>query len=354
MSSFTGLLVYSDKPIFRTGRHLFIILTMILLFSWIVYLRDDSGAGYLQAMKGVSLNALFFFGYAYITAYILVPLLLNRKKYFWFFLTFLASGIIISYIKFIFSDIVFYSAIAADISARFRQVELPYLVTNTKDMTFIVALFLIAKYAKDNHYLQMRLRELRDHQLRAEIKLLQHQMDPHVIFNHLNNIYSLAVNNYDRVGDSIRRFHSLLSYYFITGKNRVVDLNAELRAIEDFITLEKFRYGKRLSISYSVAGESKERKIIPFVFFSLVENCFEHGCSIESGSSWIKIDVRIEGRAILFHAANSKPQNILVATSSVDPYTVTKQKLDLLYPGKYLLRIDDRQDRYSVDLKLRI
>ncbi|MFC2090136.1 sensor histidine kinase [Bacteroidota bacterium] len=353
MSNFTGLLVYSDKPIFRIGRHLFLFISMILLFSWIVNLRDENDTGFFQAMEAVSLNALFFFGYAYLTAYVLVPVFIYKKQYLLFTLVFILSGFVISYLKFIFSDYLFYSAIAADLSSRFKLVKVSYLLTNTKDMTFIVSIFLITKFAKDNHYLKQRLRELQDHQMRAEIKLLKNQLDSHVIFNNLNNLYSMAINNYERIGENIGRFSSLLKYYFITGKEKLVLLESELETIGNFIALEKLRYGERLQVEYTIEGKPMRRKIIPFVLFSFVENCFDHGCSMESGNSWIRVVIKIEHDAVTFHASNSKPQNILEVTEPKDPYKVTKQKLDLLYPGKYLLRIDDRSEQYCLDLKIK-
>ncbi len=353
MGRFTDLLVYSDRLLFRLARHLFLVISMILLFSWIVFIRNDDETFY-HVIQGVSLNALFFFGYAYLTAYIFVPVLIHRKKYVWFIVIFLATGFAISYLKFIFSDFLFYTAIATEFTARFKLVEFSYLITNTKDMTFIVSLFLIAKFAKDNHHLQLRLRELQDHQLRSEIKLLKHQLDPHVIFNNLNNLYSLSINNSKKVGESIHKFHSLLEYYFIIGKAQQVPLKTEIQTIGDFIALEKLRYGERLDVSIDIEGKEINKKIIPFVFFSFIENCFDHGCSIESGNSWIRILVKVEKDAILFHAANSKPQNVLEAGHLKDPYLVTRQKMDLLYPGKYLLRIDDLPDQYFLDLKLRI
>jgi LytS/YehU family sensor histidine kinase len=309
----------------------------------------------LESLKGVFVNSLFFFGYAYITAYLFVPFFLSRKRYILLLIVFLLSGLIISYLKFIFSDYLFYTAIAAEMSERIRSVDISHILVNTKDMTFIVAIFLIAKFTKDNYHLRMRLRELQDHQIRSEIKLLRNQLHPHVVFNNLNNMYSLALNNSDLVADNLARIKSVLHYYFIEGKAQRVSLRKELKTIENFIGLEKLRYGERLSVEYSIEGILDNRFIVPFVLFSLVENCFEHGCSIDSGDAWIRITVKIEKDSITFHASNSKPKNVMESELPTvnQSLTSTKNKLDLLYPGKHILRIDDRNEMYSLDLKLR-
>lgn len=329
---------------------------MILIFSWIVYTKGDDSNNFLIVAKGVFVNSIFFFAFAYITAYLLIPILLSRKRYLLFALAFLISGMLISALKFVFSDYVFYSAIASDLSGRMRILDFSYLMVNTKDMSFIVAIFLIAKFAKDNHHIKIRLKELQDQQLRSEIKLLKNQLDPHVVFNNLNNIYALSLNNSNLLAENLARFKSILHYYFIDGKRQYVALKKELQTIENFIRLEKLRYGERLSIEFDVNGPQEGKKIIPFVLFSFVENCFEHGCSIDYGSAWIKILVRIEKNSILFHASNSTPDNMPDSGTKAKRKEVkkTKPKLDILYPGKYMLRIDDRPNMYSLDLKLRL
>jgi LytS/YehU family sensor histidine kinase len=327
---------------------------MILLFTWVVILRSEDQQEFLPALKSVSLNAMFFFGYAYLTGYILVPALLSRKKYLWFTLSFLLSGILISYLKFIFSDYLFYSYIAADLSERMKQADLSQLLVNTKDMTFIVAIFLIAKYSKDNYHLRKRLSKLKDQQVRSEISLLRNQLDPHVVFNNLNNLYCLSLSGTDTVGIHTAKLHSVLRYYFRDGKSETVSLDKEVRTIEDYIALEKLRYGERLTVSLDIEGNLENKRIIPFIFFSFVVNCIEHGASGESGDAWIKLFVRGENRSITFHASNSKPPNYLTADSSREYEQKTRKKLDMLYPGKYLLRIEDRKDMFCVDLKLKI
>lgn len=353
MHSLPALMFYSDKPGVRVLRHLFLLGSMVLLFSWIVYLREDGSRTILEIGKSVALNALFFFSYAYLTAYLLVPFILSKKKYILFGLVFISAGLGISYVKFICSDYIFYTAIAADLGDRMRHVNFTQLIVNTKDMTFIVAIFLIAKYSKDNFRLRKRLVELRDLQIRSEISLLRNQLDPHVVFNNLNNLYALSLSSSDALEIHLRKLKSVLSYFFIEGKSKRVSLERELETIENYIALEKLRYGDRLSVNFQVEGDLKDKKIIPFVFFSFAENCIEHGCTAEFGEAWIKILIKSEARAVTFHASNSKPVNLLSSEEGHLFEEKTRKKLDMLYPGKYLLRIDDRKDMFCVDLKIK-
>lgn len=356
MQNFPGSILYSEKLSYRIARHLFLFVGMNVLFTWVVMMRDVNDQQLPEVARNVLVNSLFFFGYAYLTAYILVPYMLSKRRYLLFVTIFLLAGIVISWLKFIFSDYLFYEAIGNDFFSRIEAASISQVLVNTKDMTFIVALFLIAKYTKDNHQVNSRLALLQDDQLRSEIRLLRNQLDPHVVFNNLNNIYCLSLNDSPAVSLNLGRLRSVLSYYFEDGKRQQVKLSRELQTIEDYLNLEKLRYGERVSIDFSVEGDPGEKEIFPLVLFPFVENCLEHGCSVESGSAWIRIWVKVDKDAVTFHASNSKPETVLEAYQA-DNGTRKKgpaAKLDLLYPGKYLLRVEDRKEMYSVDIKLKI
>ena len=356
MQPFPGAILYSEKLVYRIVRHLSLFVGMNLLFTWVVMMRDPHNPQVLVIARNVLINSLFFFGYAYLTAYLLVPYLLTQRKYILFFSSFLLAGLLISWLKFIFSDYLFFNAIGTDFSSRMEAANLSRVLVNTKDMTFVVALFIIAKYTKDNHQVNNRLTMLQDAQLRSEIRLLRNQLDPHVVFNNLNNLYCLSLNQSPAVTQNLVRLNSVLSYYFIDGKRQKVKLSRELQTIEDYLNLEKLRYGDRVAIDYSVEGNPGKKEIFPLVFFPFVENCLEHGCSIESGSAWIRVRINIKADAVSFHASNSKPEIVLEAVRANVGHAKSgpADRLDLLYPGRYLLKVDDRKDMFSVDIQLKI
>ena len=356
MNHFPGSILFSEKILYRLARHLFLFVGMNLLFTWVLVMRDTNGQSISGIGLNVFINSLFFFGYAYLTAYLLMPGLIMKGRYLLFFLVFLAAGIGISWLKFAFSDYLFYSAIGDEVNARIRAATLSSIMVNTKDMTFIVALFLIAKFAKDNHQVRNRLALLQDDQIRSEIRLLRNQLDPHVVFNNLNNLYCLSLNHSPAVNLNLGKLRSVLSYYFEDGKQKQVKLKRELQIIRDYLDLEKLRYGDRLTVDFRVEGDPGGKEISPLLLFPFVENSLEHGCSMESGSSWIRIYVKIEDGSITFHVANSKPEMVLEAVKEEDMARryQPEEKLQLLYPGKYMIRIDDRKDMYGVDFKLKL
>ncbi len=329
---------------------------MNLLFIWVAYSRSEGQSDFIHIAGMVVFNSFFFFSYAYITTYVLFPFLLLKRRFILFGIAFLLIGLLISGFKMFFSDYIFYDAIAAELSSRVKNIDIVQMVTNTKDMTFIVAIFLIAKYAKDNYNMSKKIREIREKKLETEIKLIHNQLDPHVVFNNLNNLYSISLNNPQDVLPNVRRLRSLLSYYFSESKNPQVPVQQELQMIDDFVGLEKLRYGDRLDINYKISGSADGRYITPFVLFAFVENCFEHGCSVETGKSWINIEVDIRRNSLHFYAENSKPDILYLLGKNQPDNTLDnmKRRLECLYPGRHYLAVKDEKTSFNVALKLKI
>ena len=167
----------------------------------------------------------------------------------------------------------------------------------------------------------------------------------------------LSLNGHPEVNTNLGRLNSLLSYYFLDGKNREVKLSRELQAITDYLELEKLRYGDRINISYSVKGDPGERKIAPLVLYPFIEHSIQHGCSLHYGVSWIKIQVGIHPQQLHFQVCNSKSGKEYDWQPGNNPGMVLNdpaKRLELLYEGRYLLNSGMKEDHYAVDLKIEI
>ena len=145
-------LVIHPKLVYRITGHLFLFFSMVFLFTWVTFSRSDQPSSFFPQFAMVFTNALFFFGYAYLTVYLLIPRILSKRKVLYFMALFILAGIGLSILKFVASDFVFYRSISPENLPLDAAFTLSDIVVNTKDMTFIVALFAISKYAKD-HYL---------------------------------------------------------------------------------------------------------------------------------------------------------------------------------------------------------
>ncbi|MCK5068485.1 MAG: histidine kinase [Bacteroidales bacterium] len=294
-------LLVDQKLIFRIIRHALLFFAMVLLFSWVAHSRSDTEGGFLDDFLMVFNNAIVFFGYAYLTVYFLIPHILVKKKVFLFLFLFFLSGLALSGLKFLFSDYLFYLAISPENASRGPSLTLSTMLVNTKDMTFIVAIFAIVKYARDHYILESNIRELQQKGLEAEIKLLEHHMDPHVIFNNFNSLYSISLNRPEYLKTTVKKLRSVLHYLFRESKLEKVSLSREIEMIENYIGLEKLRYGERLKISYDNEGSSQGLEIAPLILYPFVENCFVHGAGEDPDQSWIRINLSVRSICLLLN-----------------------------------------------------
>ncbi len=346
-------MLLGQKLTIRIFRHLVLFLTMVFLFSWVAYSRSLEGADFWVGYIMVFTNAVFFFGYAYITVYILIPHLLLKRKIFLFIVSFMLAGVSLSLLKFLFSDYIFYNAIAPENAAPDNFITLQALLVNTKDMSFIVAVFTLVKFARDHYTLEVRNKELQRKELEAELKLIEHQMDPHVIFNNFNNLYSISIYRPEHLKATVKKLQSILHYLFNESKSEKVFLEKEVEMINNYIGLEKLRFGDRLKVYFEPEGQMHGLKIAPLILYSFVESCFVHGAGENPLKSWIRIELKVQDTRLRFVATNSVSDLCDNPSDRNDGSNENSiRRLELAYPNSHRLAIRERNNEHQVELHL--
>ena len=344
-------LLLSQKIIIRIFRHLVLFLTMVLLFAWVAYSRTGEPGSFWRGYAMVFTNAIFFFGYAYITVYLLIPQLLLKRRIIVFFISFVLAGLGLSLLKFLFSDYIFYQAIAPENAISGSLISLQALVVNTKDMTFIVAIFALVKFARDHYTLELNNRELQRKELEAELKLIEHQMDPHVIFNNFNNLYSISIYRPEHLKPTVKKLKAVLHYLFNESESDKVLLEKEVEMIENYIGLETLRFGDRLKVHFESEGQMSGLKIAPLILYSFVESCFVHGAGENPRKSWIRIELKVQDSRLRFVAANSVSGSCeYPAGGNGGSNENSIRRLELEYPNSHRLAIRERKNEHEVEL----
>ena len=349
-------LLYNNSVLYRGTRHILFFVITVVLFTGILFVQSENDN--LPHIFGITLgNAFFFFGYAYITIFLLVPELLLKAKPFWFIVVFLLIGIGLSALKLLFSDYIFYASIAPENISGNGAFNLRLIVMNTKDMTFIVALFCIAKYVKDYILTEDLRKKLEQQHRKAQTTLLQSQFDPHFMFNTINNLYALSLLNPGKTNEVISRMKIVLTYIINESLKEFVTLEDEVELVENYLQLEKLRYGKRLKVSYKTEGDLTAAKIPPMILFLLVENSFKHGSSLDAGAPWITILVQATAEEIIIETENSKPEGLQKKRKEIERgsgYSGLKRRLNIIYDGQgYNLKVKDMGDKFKVRLELK-
>ena len=190
--------------------------------------------------------------------------------------------------------------------------------------------------------------EIAEQKTQAELQLLQQQINPHFLFNLMNSLYALTLKKSDHAPDFVMHLSNLLRYTVYEGQNSKVMLEQEIQYLQDYIALQKARFGDRLTINSHWPELSKTVEIAPLLFVVILENAFKHGAESQQGNA--KVDVfltvapskRKEGEMLVrFECCNSFELEHELAQkqySGVGLYNL-KQRLALLYPYKHSYKV---------------
>lgn len=185
----------------------------------------------------------------------------------------------------------------------------------------------------------------------AELSFLKAQINPHFLYNTLNNIYTLCITNNEKAADSIMKLSHIMRYVTDEAESDFVPLQGEIDCINNFIDLQKIRLGKKVTLKYEVTGNPQGHLISPLILMTFIENVFKYGLSNHTETT-IEISIHIETALINFYA-----QNTIFGLANPDErkglgISNTIQRLEHLYPGKYELKIDNQNQLFTVNLQL--
>lgn len=216
----------------------------------------------------------------------------------------------------------------------------------------------MALLAWESHYErkaeQERIHHLEKEKLTTELKFLKAQLNPHFLFNTLNNLYSFVVNGSPKAPDMILGLSGILDYVLYRSQQPSVPLSEELIAIENFINLEKIRYGDRLQVDYHIAGKQSVL-VSPLLLLSLVENAFKHGASGDIDTPKITIEIQEKSEVITCNVWNTKSSHqgeINDAYKEGIGLSNIKRQLNLVYPNHHTLIIKDAVDSFTILLTI--
>jgi len=193
-------------------------------------------------------------------------------------------------------------------------------------------------------------------QKEMEITQLTARLSPHFLFNTLNNLYGLSINEHQRVPDLLLRLSGLLRYHVYSTNQPFVLLNNELTYLQDFIALEQIRMKDRLTLNLELTNTHAQLKIAPLLLMSFVENAFKHAKQSLEDAIGIEIKLSTTPEYIYLKVCNTCADEMVtlkgIEGQSGFGLRSTILRLDLLYPNAYNLTYGEVNKRYEVNLKL--
>lgn len=200
-----------------------------------------------------------------------------------------------------------------------------------------------------SHFQELQRKEVIIQSRQAELSFLRSQINPHFLFNSLNNIYALV---YERSPQSLEALSALsdLLRYIIYDTDEKVDLQKELDYIDKYISLQRLRFDHKIGINMHVTGDINEVQLPPLLLIPFVENAFKHG-ALSSDEDGISINVMAMHHRLLFHCTNLKGSHQRDAGGGIGLQNV-RRRLELLYPGKHKLQIKEDNRFYTMQLEI--
>lgn len=204
---------------------------------------------------------------------------------------------------------------------------------------------------------QKRQRALEKEKLETELKFLKYQFNPHFLFNSINSIFFLIHKNPDMASASLAKFSDLLRHQLYESNDSLIPLKKEIDYLENFIELEKLRQSPDLTTEFNINDDySPGLGIAPFILMTFVENAFKHVSKHKNSPNWIKMDLEIDRLALKMHIANSRADNDsqqAIHYGGIGLKNV-QRRLDLLYPERYQLDIQQTANDFRVNLDLQL
>ena len=330
---------------------------LVLLFNKNFSLSDSI----LRTVVIISVQAALF----YTNSYYLFPKLIESKKV-WKYILNLTIILIILLIFFLWFERSFHPNIINELgNRRMNRMPggppnvLPRKLMNAQILFDILSLMIILVLSSAYSAAQIsQKRELKDFkssqaQLESEMKFLKSQINPHFLFNALNNIYSLTLTGSDKSSEMILKLSAMLRYILYECNGPFVSIEKEWEYILNFVDFQKLKSKDVINLNMEFKNDSPGSLITPMIFIPFIENAFKHSHVDSIDDAWLNISLNNKKEEIIFQVDNSIPAN---KQSKDEAGGVglenVKRRLELVYAKNYDLIINEKKNSYSVILRI--
>ncbi len=323
---------------------------------WLLFYADRSYSVYRYYLSDYGLLVAFLVNITdiavilvlfYCNYFLLIPRLLRRGRYGWYGLcAALLIGLTFA-LQYLYA--IFISELLVDCKTylvSFEQNKLYYLMQDV----FYLLVSSGARFTSDWIRDKKLREELEEYKVDSELQMLKYQISPHFLHNTLHNIHYLVGAQPRQAEESIIKLSELMRYMLHTVKLDYVRLTDEIDYIRHFVELQSLRLSRPDIVHMAVEGECEGRRIRPLLLISFVENAFKHG-DVSSGTARINIRAEVKNDRLYFEVENGPARRSKEPTTGIGIHNV-RRRLELLYPDKHELTIEQTESLYRVVLEL--
>lgn len=322
-----------------------------LLLLALMTISERNGQAFLFTVSNELINLFFYALIVYFNLLYLIPNYLTKKRFLTYCALLIAAAMIITPLKVLALYLKF---------SNYPQAQANLL--NNMNWYFLVT-FLIAGSSTIFKIITDWARHLREKQelqtqtMQSELRFLKSQINPHFLFNTLNNLYALTLKKSDKAPEIVLKLSEMMRYMLYECNEKRVPLSKEINYIRNYLDLERLRQGKNMDIHFEVEGEVQDQKIAPLMFIPFLENSFKHGLSNHITTGFVNMKLRVENNQVHFNIENSKPDTPPRQDSRRSGgigLVNIHRRLNLLYPNQYQLDIEDSPKSYAVNLHINL
>jgi two-component system, LytTR family, sensor kinase len=313
--------------------------------AWIFYLQFQRGLTFNKAvysLVGLSFAMMIF----YLNWYVLIPRFLAKNRIIAYLGVALLTLTAIAMVRSPLDFLVFQELNPGMTELYSSERILIYVLAGLVVVFISSALKVTGNYIRN----ERRNKELENQKLAAELNFLKSQVNPHFLFNTLNNIYSLAYKQSPETPDAIMKLSLLMRYMLYESNDTLVSLEKEVEHIQNFIDLQKLRLREQTSIRLNVEGDTAGKQIAPMLLMTLVENAFKHGL-VSRNEVGITLNLVVTDDWLQFSTVNNSSSHKKKDFGGIGLQNL-KQRLNLLYPHRHELYLEEKENTFFASLKL--
>jgi LytS/YehU family sensor histidine kinase len=336
------------EALFTRYRWVLHLIFWIAVLAFYVLFFGRRTSNYVQTMFFVGLLMPVTIATTYLLNYYLVPRYLLRGRYGFFLLYFgytLVASLFLELTIAMLTFLVMAGQNTRNMSP--ASIDIFFLLASLLVVVFLgvaVKMLLYWRTARLDNEVLVRQK------LETELKFLKVQLNPHFLFNTLNNLYYLTSQKSDKAPQAILQLSEVLDYVIHQSQHTEVPLPAELQQVDNYIELELLRYGDRVTVEKEVSGDPSLHTIGPMLLITLMENAFKHGVMNSTGSSWIRFGLDCTSDRVEVHVSNSRTSSV---SGSGIGLANLKSQLMHLYGERHSLVLSDNLDQeFSVTLSI--
>jgi two-component system LytT family sensor kinase len=337
------------KPILKYKLH-HLFAWAILFYGWYFFRVQDfpntTIALKITAVKIIALAIL-----VYTTNYLLIPLFLHRKRYISFTLIYISLIFLIGVLKIYVNEKLlspFFHGI--DVFSDFRE----RIYDNIIPLFLLTSTGAAMKLVSDYMQTQRRLAAISQEKAETELKFLKAQINPHFLFNSLNSIYFLIDKQNTEARQTLLQFSDLLRYQLYECNAESITIEKEIAYLKDYVRLQQLRKDSNYVVDMQLNGINGFQ-IAPLLLMPFVENAFKHISHYSDRKNFVHLQMKKTNGSFYFMVENSKEegQRSTEPTGGIGLANV-QRRLELLYPDKFKVDLNNKKEIFKVDLELKI